>query len=101
MQRYLVIYTQSARDDVNAIAEHIRLAADDAIAARFTGRIIAAVEKLAVLPLSQRIRPELGPEFRAVRVGQYMIFYRVEQSTVAIVRVLHGARRITKELFQS
>ena len=45
MQRYLVIYTQSARDDVNAIAEHIRLAADDAIAARFTGRIIAAVEK--------------------------------------------------------
>jgi toxin ParE1/3/4 len=46
-----------------------------------------------------RIRTELHPELRALLVGNYVVFYRIMQDTVAVVRVLHGARNITAELF--
>jgi toxin ParE1/3/4 len=39
--------------------------------------------------------PELGearPDMRKWTVGNYLIFYRIDQDAVTIVRVLHGAR---------
>jgi plasmid stabilization system protein ParE len=34
-----------------------------------------------------------------VAVGNYIIFYRVANDVVSIIRVLHGARNITAALF--
>jgi plasmid stabilization system protein ParE len=51
------------------------------------------------MPMRYRVRDELQAGIRAVCVEKYIIFYRITNDTVAIVRVLHGARNITSELF--
>ena len=51
---------------------------------------------LASQPLLGEARPELSPELRSSRVGNYAIYYRPMQADISIeiVRVLHGARDI-------
>lgn len=39
-----------------------------------------------------RLRDELTEGLRSFPVGRYVIFYRIVQDGVEIVRVLHGAR---------
>jgi plasmid stabilization system protein ParE len=43
-------------------------------------------------------RPPIAPEVRALIEGDHLILYRVDRRDVEIVRVVHGARRLT-ELF--
>lgn len=57
------------------------------------------VSSLRHKPTRQRLRPELGVGVRAVATGNYLIFYRVAPDTVSIVRVVHGSRNITADLF--
>jgi toxin ParE1/3/4 len=47
---------------------------------------------LASIPEIGRLREELAPRLRSFAVGNYVIFYRVIENGVEIVRVLHGAR---------
>ena len=39
-----------------------------------------------------RLRPEIGPDVRAVVVGNYLILYRATATEVEIVRYVHGRR---------
>jgi toxin ParE1/3/4 len=41
-------------------------------------------------------RSELGEGLRMLVEGKYLIFYRVVESEVAVVRVLHGSQDRTK-----
>jgi len=54
---------------------------------------------LASMPEIGRLREELAPRLRSFAVGNYVIFYRVIENGVEIVRVLHGARDLPP-LFQ-
>ena len=98
MQRFRIVYTETARDDLIVIGDYIRDAAGDVVADRFIGRVMATVESLETSPRRYRERPALGLGIRATGYRKYMIFYRVEQDSISIVRVLHGARRITANL---
>ena len=100
MPKYEVVYTGAARADIIAIGDYIREAAGDVVASRFVERIVAASDTLSKQPLRQRVRIEVAPDVRAIRVGRYLIFYRVETTRVAIVRVLHDARKITADLLK-
>jgi toxin ParE1/3/4 len=65
-------------------------------------RILQAItdrcELLAKQPGIGRPCPRLGPGVRSSRVDPYLIFYRPDGSDIIILRVLHGARRITRRL---
>lgn len=98
MQRFRIVYTDTARADLLAIGDYIRDAVGDVVAERFIERIIATVESLETSPRRHRERPALGVGLRATGYRKYLIFYRVEQDSVSIVRVLHRARRITADL---
>ncbi len=100
-QRFRITYTETARADIVAIGNYLRENAGEVIAERFIERIIAVVDSLKTSPRRHRERPELAPGLRATGIRKYLIFYRVEQDTVTIVRVLHGARNITAKLIQS
>ena len=62
----------------------------DELAARFP--LIAASPRMG------RSRDELGTGVRSHAVGNYVIFYRENKSGVAILRVLHGARDMARQI---
>jgi toxin ParE1/3/4 len=89
--------------DIRAIREHI--AADNPQAAeRWAAEVERLILRLETLPFSFEVIPEaaeLGREYRHKLFGSYRIIYRVEESRVAIVRVIHGARTLTPQMFFS
>jgi plasmid stabilization system protein ParE len=77
---------------VEAIAEYIaRDSADQA--ALFVARLLDATDKLADLPESGRVIPEIGdPACRELVVAPYRIMYRLEGGQVWVTGIVHGAR---------
>jgi toxin ParE1/3/4 len=57
-----------------------------------------AMEQLAHMPGLGHQRPDADERYRFWRVGPYLIAYRMENDTVHVVRVLHGARDIRRFL---
>lgn len=59
-------------------------------------RVLDAIERrwqqLACHPCSGMAREDIGPGIRHLPTGQYLTLYRVLESTIEIVRVLHGRR---------
>lgn len=49
-------------------------------------------QMLARQPNLGRRRSELPPDILSFPFGRYVVFYRVHQKNIEIVRVLHGAR---------
>lgn len=89
-----IVYSLEARADLLAIADYIANHASHAIAEKFLGRIRNSIESMALLPGSRPLVPELGVDLRRLVVGRYLIFYRFDDDTIFIVRILHGARLI-------
>jgi toxin ParE1/3/4 len=87
-----IIWSPSALDDVDAIAEYI---ARDSVhhAALFVDRLLEATDRLKQIPLSGRIIPEIGNQScREIIYGSYRIMYRIEKHGIWITGVIHGAR---------
>lgn len=87
-----------ALEDLKGIVRYI--AADDPAAAlRFRHELYEKFDLLAQNPRIAPRRPDIAPELRYLPYGNYLIFYLPEQDGITVVRVLHGARRLTPELF--
>lgn len=89
-------YLDAARADIRAIMRYIaRESGSPTIAARFVGRLRNKCRDLARLPGTLgRARPELHPDLRSIAVGNYVIFFRYNGSTVDIVNILERHRDI-------
>jgi toxin ParE1/3/4 len=89
-----VVFARSADGDLDSIAGHI--AKDNFEAA------LAVVRDLRTRCLSLEDFPMRGRRYnatyRTLVAIPYLIFYRVEDGTVVIVRVLHGAQNIARVL---
>jgi len=87
-----VRWTPQATDDLEAITDFIATDSEH-YASLFAMDVLAAVERLAVLPNSGRIVPELSdPSVREILFGNYRIVHRVRGELVEIVTVYHAAR---------
>jgi len=87
-----VIWSASALEDVDSIAEYIARDSEDE-AALFATRLIEATDRLARFPESGRIIPEISQtSCREIFVGSYRIMYRIEGEEIWITGVVHGAR---------
>jgi toxin ParE1/3/4 len=75
------------------------IAADDVAAAdRWVRLIVESTDRLTDFPNSGAPRPELAPGARSLVVGGYLVLYRVGPDSVDIVRVVHGARELSRLL---
>lgn len=87
-------YTRRARRDLIAlwsyIADHNRAAAD-----RVYLRLEARIKVLEEFPEIGPLRPDIAPDARVLVERPYLILYRIISDLVQIVRILHGARRIS------
>lgn len=72
------------------MAEYSGLAVADSTLANIESKF----RLLAQFPISGRMRDELFAGFRSYSAGDFVIFYRILETTVEVVRVLHGRRDI-------
>jgi toxin ParE1/3/4 len=95
-----LIWTESALDDVDGVAEYIAL--DKPAAARApVERVFRRVDRLARFPKSGKRPAELlGTPYREVVVPPCRIFYRVEGQTVFILYVMRAERLLTRFLLE-
>ena len=85
-------FTPAARGEFLAAIEYIRKDKPSA-AVRFRRKAEKALRRLNRFPDSGRKLPEFPDlPFREVVVPPYRFFYRVEQKTIWIVAVWHGAQ---------
>lgn len=84
-------YTPQAEADLDEIWDYIALENPEA-ARRFLYKIHDKCEAVSKTPVIGRKRPELGRGVRSFPVGNYIIFFRIDDDDTTIVRVLHGRR---------
>jgi toxin ParE1/3/4 len=91
MSRYRISVT--ARLDLDQIHDYI--ASDKPLAARqWIKRTADRFSWLAKNPRCGQSRNEILPGLRSFSHGNYIVYFRQEESNLEIVRVLHGARDI-------
>jgi toxin ParE1/3/4 len=84
-------FTPSARADLESHQDYI--ARDRPLASlTWVERLAQRCHTLAHNPGWGRPREDLRPNLRSLPFGRYMIYYRVTQKGVEIVRVLHASR---------
>ena len=91
MSRYVL--TRRARQDVLRIWQVI--AGDNEPAAdRFIDLLTHYFKLLGDNPHVGRRRDELRSGYRSFPVGEYLIFYRIEDPGILVLTVVHGRRNI-------
>lgn len=84
---FIEIYVYIASDNISAADKHHE---------RLRQRCLELVDQ----PRIGTKRHEIKPGLRSVAEGNYVIFYRIEdQDRVAIIRVVHAKRDLTKLTF--
>ena len=88
-----LFFSELAATDLRGIRSYIA-ENDPNAAVRFVGDLVTLCHKLAELPRLGSERPDISPGVRSIphRGGNYMIYYRLGDRGVEILRVLHVAR---------
>ena len=99
--KYRVEITQIAEGDVDEIWTHIGA---DSIenATRFVMQLEEKIGTLERLPKRCAAIPEnslLGTEYRHLIIGDYRVIFRVYESTVIVLRIIHGNRLLDTSFF--
>ncbi len=93
-----VNWTESALADLQAIVENIARHSPQ-YGRSMVARIFARTGQLGDFPRLGAEVPEYADEsLRELLEGPYRIVYRVYEDRVDVVAVVHGARRMTREL---
>ncbi len=88
-----IVRSRFAGADLESIWRYI--AKDDPIAADgMIDRLTAATDRLRDFPLSSQDRSEVGPDLRSIPSWPYVIYFRVLDDRVQILRVVHGAQDV-------
>lgn len=92
-------YTYTRRAETDLIDIWTFVAEDNPAAAdRLLDQIETACIHLAENPNLGPARPDLAAELRYFIVGNYLLLYRQTKPGIEIVRVVHGARQLSRLL---
>lgn len=88
-----LIISPSANNDLMDIWEYI---ADDSPvnADRFLERLVESAQNLIGFSEIGVLRPELAASLYSHPVDRYMLYYRVQNENIELVRVLHSSRDV-------
>ena len=91
-KRRRVVWAPRAKRDLADVWRYYARVASIEVADKILREIDEAARRLSDDALRWRARDELMPGLRSALVPPYIIFYRIQNGTVEIVRVLHGRR---------
>jgi toxin ParE1/3/4 len=92
------VLTQSAEADIREVYEFTRLRWDEGQADAYLMGLFATFELLGKHPKSGRMRGDLSEGVRSFAHRIHVVFYLEHDRSVAILRVLHGARDLPNAL---
>jgi toxin ParE1/3/4 len=92
-----IVRTDRADEDLMEIWADIAVANPKA-ADRLLDAIEARWRQLAHHPYSGAARDDIAPNIRHLVVGQFLTLYRITDAGVEVVRILHGRRKIDKDM---
>jgi toxin ParE1/3/4 len=87
-----VVWAPRAKRDLGDIWRYYARVASHETADKLLREIDSTAQRLAENAFRWRARDEIRRGLRSALVHPYVIFYRVENGVVQIVRVLHGRR---------
>jgi toxin ParE1/3/4 len=93
-----LVLSARAEHDLRDIRDYLVEQASENVAISQLRRIESASLGLIDHPFRGRPRPESASNLRSVLVKPYVIFYRVEEASIEVLRVLHGMRDISAAL---
>ncbi len=65
---------------------------------KYLARLDSRFVQLSKNPHLGRERPEIKPGYRSVVEGKHVIFYRVKDTNIEILRVLHGNMDLKRQI---
>jgi toxin ParE1/3/4 len=97
-----VIVTPAADADTAEIMAYLQVRAGHGVAARYNASFERLYDHLADFPDGGAPRPKVGSRIRIGIVAPYIVIYRHTEadSTVRVLRIVHGSRRITGKLLR-
>jgi toxin ParE1/3/4 len=97
MKNYRVIWTPQAKCDLREIKRYISRDAPSTARA-FIRRIQEPVRKVGTMPTAAaRVQEVARDDVREVYVGDYRIIFRIRESDVRILAVMHGAQLVRED----
>ena len=89
-----LVFSPKAAEDLEEIGDYI--ARDNPQRAlSFVHEIEQHCHRVAETPTAFPVREDIAPGLRMTVHGKYLILYRVLTDCVQIVRIVHGARRLS------
>ena len=85
-----------AKDDVAEIWATIAAARDERTAERVTRKILEKCRSHAQFPETGRNREDVLPGPRSFPVRPYVVFFRADDGTIVVLRILHGHRDVER-----
>ncbi len=97
-----LVITPEADDDVDRIVADLALASGWRTVETYLENFDRLYDRLVDFPQSGAPRPKLGHDIRVGLVAPYVIVYRYdhEPDRITVLRILHGARKITRKLLK-
>lgn len=90
--------TKPARGDLKEIGQYTAEKWGVAQQKKYLAQLFKRFEELARNPRIGRERPEIAPGYRSVVEGGHVIFYRIRDTRVEILGVVHGQRDLKREM---
>ncbi|MCY7320842.1 MAG: type II toxin-antitoxin system RelE/ParE family toxin [Phormidesmis sp. CAN_BIN36] len=95
------VFTITASRDIEGIIDQVADRLDFDAAERFLKKINHKCRSLADFPNMGRKRDELSPLLRSFPMDSYLIFYRLIEGGIEIVRVISGYRDLEALFIES
>lgn len=93
-----LVWAPKAKQDLYRIWQYYSRLASPEIADTLLREIAEQAERLGQRPFIGRSRTEILTDLRSTLVHPYTVFYRVTESTVEVLRVLHERRDLPTAL---
>ena len=94
--KFTCIISEPANLDLEHIADYLGANYGLSISEQFIQGIATRLQYIAQFPNIGRSRDELAPGLRSLPYEQYLIFYRIQASTIEIIRVASGYQDLSK-----
>ena len=91
-------YSATADADLDDITEYFSARSAGA-GATFFNEFESRCRTTTAFPKTGRPREAYGPGIRSFVVGSYVAFFRPTEEGILILRVLHGSRDVTPDMF--